>query len=179
VHKRYPNLPIAVEITPPSDTAWIDRIREAGAASLMMNLETWDNKIRAKCIPGKHILCPRDQYLRAFERGIDVFGPGRISTCFVVGTEPIESLYEGIDEVTIRGVVPSPLAGRYFEDIPNYPFKPDIDWKDFLAVIGYADAQMVRRKIKSTDRAGCVACRMCDLILDINRPAQLKEWRWK
>ena len=39
VSARFPNLQIAVEITPPADLGWIDALAGAGAASLMMNLE--------------------------------------------------------------------------------------------------------------------------------------------
>jgi len=167
VHERYPNLPIAVEITPPTDMAWIDRLQKAGAASLMMNLETWDLHKRAYGIPGKNELCPRDQYIEAFKRGIKAFGPGKISTCFVVGTEGYDTLLEGIREVTRMGVIPSPLAGRYFEDVPNYPFKSSVYWEDFLRMIEYTGDQMAKYNIRSTDRAGCVACGMCDLIRDL------------
>lgn len=166
VAKQFPQLPIAIEITPPADLGWINRLAEAGAASLMMNLECWDQVIRQRTIPGKNQLCPRVQYLNAFKRAVEVFGPGRVSSCFVVGTEPIDSLKEGIDTTISYGVIPSPLAGRTFEDIPGYPFTAQADWVAFLSVLHYAADQMRRAGMTSTDRAGCVACRMCDLIGD-------------
>ena len=64
------------------------------------------------------------------------------------------------------GVIPSPLAGRYLEDIPDYPFVPDVDWRDFLEVLGFAARQLRLQGLASTDKAGCVACGMCDLIKD-------------
>lgn len=166
VRQAYSDLPIAVEITPPSDLDWINRLYEAGVSSLMMNLEMWDLEVRAKLIPGKNRYCPREMYVAAFERAVEVLGPGRVSTCFVVGTEPINSLEEGITEVIRLGVVPSPLAGRYFEDIPDYPFVPNVDWRDFLKIIKFAREESSRQGLRSLDKAGCVACRMCDLIKD-------------
>lgn len=167
VSAKYPGLQIGVEITPPADLDWINRMADAGTASLMMNLETWDGEIRAKMIQGKNEYCPKESYLAAFERAIKVFGPGKVSTCFVVGTEPIESLKKGISTVIGMGVVPSPLAGRYFEEIADYPFAPKVNWRDFLEVISFAGAEAARLGLKTMDKAGCVACGMCDLIKDV------------
>ncbi|XOU93936.1 MAG: radical SAM protein [Candidatus Kerfeldbacteria bacterium] len=166
VKRAYPKLQIAVEITPPKDLNWIDRLAASGVSSLMMNLECWDEKVRAKLIPGKNKFCKRDLYIASFKRAIKKFGVGRVSTCFVVGTEPIASLKQGIEEVIKIGVIPSPLAGRYFEDIPNYPFAPTVNWKDFLEVLYFSKRLMDKVGIISTDKAGCVACGMCDLIKD-------------
>ena len=167
IHKTFPKIPIAVEITPPRDLIWIDRLAEAGISSLMMNLECWDISYRARLIPGKNEYCPRDQYLSAFERAVKVLGPGRVSTCFIVGTEPLSSLKEGIQEVIAYGVIPSLLAGRYFEEVPAYPFVPDNNWREFLKIAFFTKEQLLIRGIRSCDKAGCVACRMCDLISDL------------
>ena len=166
IRSAYPQLPIAVEITPPSDLMWVDRIVAAGVSSLMMNLETWDMGLRRKLLPGKDIYCARDQYLSALGRAIELLGAGKASTCFVVGTEPLESLKAGISEVVSRGIIPSPLAGRYFEDIPDYPFVPDVNWKDFLGLIRFTAGEMLKKGLLSTDKVGCVACGMCDLTRD-------------
>jgi hypothetical protein len=167
IRRAYPSLPIAVEVAPPSDLAWIDKLAETGVSSIMMNLEAWDLKTRAKLLPGKDRYCPRKQYLAAFGRALKAFGPGKVSTCFVVGTEPSESLKRGITRVVSLGVVPSPLAGRYFEDVPDYPFVPNADWRQFLEILKFAASEMRRFGLRTADRAGCVACGMCDLIRDM------------
>lgn len=166
ISREFPGFSISVEMTPPSDLSYIDRIVDAGAGSLMMNLETWDSAIREKLIPGKDKYCPKDSYLAAFSRVVSLLGKGRVSTCFVVGTEPMESLKQGISEVMRLGVVPSPLAGRSFEDVMGYPFKPDADWREFLEIIKFAQQEAFSSGLKALDKAGCVACGMCDLIKD-------------
>jgi len=167
ISQRYPGLPIAVEITPPADLGWINRLAEAGVSSLMMNLETWDLEKRREIIPGKDELCPRDLYLRAFARAVGVLGSGKVSTCFVVGTESLASLREGIRTVVQLGVIPSPLAGRYFEDVPEYRFSPQTDWRDFLEIIYFTADQLRQSTLATADQAGCVACGMCDLIKEV------------
>lgn len=159
-------IPMAVEITPPQDLSAIDEFAEAGGNSLMMNLETWDEDIRGDLMPGKTKYCPKDSYFKAFERALKVLGEGKVSTCFVVGTEPIKSLKQGIEEVVNFNVIPSPLCGRYFEDIPNYPFKPNGDWKEFLEAFMFAREKMAEKGLATKDEAGCIACGMCDTIGD-------------
>ncbi|MFA6272198.1 MAG: radical SAM protein [Patescibacteria group bacterium] len=166
IRKQYPDLPIAVEITPPTDRKWIDRLADAGVSSLMMNLECWDADVRRRTIPGKDAICPRGMYLYAFDRAVEVFGAGRVSTCFVVGTEPEESLREGIREVVRHGVIPSMLAGRTFEDVAGYPFSKTADTQMFLDVVRFSAQVMKDFGISTTDKAGCVACGMCDIIRD-------------
>ncbi len=169
ISEEFPKLTIAVEITPPEDLDWIDRLADAGCKSLMMNLEMWDPKCREKIIPGKNELCPRDQYLKAFDRALKVLGGGRVSTCFVVGTEPIHILKQGIREVVSCGVIPSPLVGRNFEDIPGYDFHPHthVWYEDLIEVVGLTAGELRRQGITSTDQAGCIGCGMCDMIRDM------------
>lgn len=167
IHERYPQLPIALEMTPPTDLAWIDRIIAAGASGLMMNLECWDDAARERFIPGKNALCPKEQYFAAFARANELLGPGKTSTCFVLGTEETATLKEGICAVADAGVIPSPLAGRHFEDVPGYSFAANVNWVEFLDVLAYTQAELAKRSLVSADRAGCVACGMCDLVKDI------------
>lgn len=168
INRAFPNLPIAVEITPPEDTSWIGRLADAGVSSMMMNLECWDPQIRAQLLPGKNKYCPQAMYFQAFEYALKVMRRGSVSTCFVVGTEPTVSLKEGIKKVVEMGVIPSPLAGRYFEDVPNYPFTPNAYWRDFMDIMEYTSSEMRRCNLCPTDKAGCVACGMCDMISDMS-----------
>jgi biotin synthase-related radical SAM superfamily protein len=163
---RFPETDIGVEITPPEDPAYIEEFAEAGGNSLMMNLEMWDEARREALIPGKNKYCPRDQYLRAFEKAVEVLGKGKVSTCFVVGTESMNTLQEGIQTVVDYNVVPSPLAGRTFEQIPGYPFINTANWKEFLEIFSFSRQAMQKAGLVSTDKAGCVACGMCDIIGD-------------
>ncbi|MFA6553735.1 MAG: radical SAM protein [Patescibacteria group bacterium] len=164
---QYPNLPIAIEMAPPEDLDWIDRLTEAGMSSLMMNLECWDPTVRESLIPGKNRRCPREKYLDAFDRAYTVLGAGKVSTCFIVGVEPMDSLKDGIKAAVDHGAVPSPLAGRRFEDIHDYPFQPNVDWREFMDVLRFARTSMFEKGLASCDEAGCVACGMCDLIKDM------------
>src|SRR3989338_1923366 len=166
INAVYPNLNIAVEITPPQDLIWINKLQDAGVSSLMMNIECWDDEVRKNTIPGKNRLCPKEMYFNAFEYSLKVFGNGKVSSCFVVGTENAENLKNGIKAIIDMGIIPSPLAGRYFEDIPNYPFVPKMNFHEFIEVMIYTNKLMREKGLFSTDKSGCIACGMCDLIKD-------------
>ena len=131
-----------------------------------MNLEIWDDETRGKVIPGKIKYCTKEDYFRAFEKAIEILGKGKVSTCFVVGTESKETLKDGIATVVSYDVIPSPVAGRYFEQFLDYPFNPNADWRQLLEIFQFAREQMAKKGLLSKDKAGCVACGMCDIIGD-------------
>jgi len=168
VREIYSNykIPIGIEITPPINLDWILRLKDAGVDSLMMNLEVWDEKLRRQYIPGKNELCTKEVYLKAFEYALKIFGPGKVSSCFVIGIESLDSIKAGIQQITDLGVIPSPLAGRYFEDIPDYPFSQQTDFRQFLEILQFTNELMFQKGLITRDVAGCVACGMCDLIKD-------------
>jgi len=166
IRNRIGDIPIAVEMTPPLDLDCIDKFADSGGESLMMNLEIWDDQLREKFIPGKAKYCSKDSYFKAFERALEVLGEGKVSTCFVVGSESQESLKQGIKNVADYGVIPSPLAGRYFENIADYAFEAGVDWKEFLEIFRFTREQMAKNGLISSDSAGCIACGACDIIGD-------------
>lgn len=166
IRDKFGQIPLAVEMTPPKNLDWIQRFADAGGESLMMNLETWDDDIRRKLIPGKSKYCPKQAYLDAFEKALQVLGEGKVSTCFVVGSEPIPSLKDGIKKVVEYGVIPSPISGRYFEEFADYPFQPNANWKEFLDVFIFARNEMFKAGIIPNGCAGHIACGMCDIIGD-------------
>lgn len=166
IREQMGGIPIAVEITPPKDLTVIEEFAEAGGESLMMNLEVWDDEVRRKIIPGKTKYCPKEDYLRAFEKAVAILGKGKVSTCFVVGTEAKESLKDGITTAVSYDVIPSPVAGRYFEQFIDYPFNPNADWRELLEIFQFVREQMAKKGLLSRDKAGCVACGMCDIIGD-------------
>ena len=111
----------------------------------MMNLEIWDDETRRNIIPGKTKYCQKEDYLKAFEKAVAILGKGKVSTCFVVGTEPKESLKDGIKTVVSYDVIPSPVAGRYFEQFSDYPFNPSVDWRQLLEIFQFAREQMYKK----------------------------------
>ncbi|OGI82135.1 hypothetical protein A3I95_00270 [Candidatus Nomurabacteria bacterium RIFCSPLOWO2_02_FULL_44_12] len=165
VRAKFPNLPITVESTPPKDLTWIKRLADVGVSSLTMNMETWDPTMRKVIIPGKHLFYALDDYYRAFEASIALLGKGNVSSCMVFGTEPLETTLQGVQEITSRGVIVSPIARRYYDDIPSFQDGPNPDYEEFAQVLQYA--KMCHQKNGLAALFGCQKCNMCDPIGDI------------
>ena len=58
--------------------------KDSGVEALGLHLEVWDQEVLARVAPGKHAQ-GRDHYLAAWEAAVEVFGPGQVSTYFILG----------------------------------------------------------------------------------------------
>lgn len=163
VRKRFPSLAVTVESTPPKDTAWVERLVEAGVSSLTMNLETWNPVARASIVPGKNEFYTLDDYYRSFEVGIRELGKGKVSSCIVFGTEALETAQDGVRELTSRDVIVSPIARRYYDDIP-FRDGPNPNYEEFAQILSYTKERHGERRL--TSFFGCQKCNMCDPIGD-------------
>ncbi len=161
ISRNFPNLAITVESTPPKDLVWIKRLTDAGMSSLTMNMETWDDFARQAIIPGKHAFYSLEDYYRAFETGISLLGKGNVSSCMVFGTESLETTLEGVREITSRDVTVSPIARRYYDDIPFLDGQ-NPDYEEFAELLKYA--KICHQKRELTSFFGCQKCNMCDPI---------------
>ena len=80
-------------------------------------------------LTGKDRVQERDHWLKALEVATEVYGPGKVSTHFVAGLELLESLLEGTEWCSKRGigVIPlifSPVKGAHMERM----WAPTAEW---------------------------------------------------
>ncbi|MDR1488030.1 MAG: nitrogen fixation protein NifB [Deltaproteobacteria bacterium] len=93
----------------PLDLEVIDKYKAVGFDAIATNMEIWDTNIFKTICPGKEQICGgRDNWVRALEREVEVFGRGRVRSTFVAGIEPKQSLLEGLEYLISRGVVAQP-----------------------------------------------------------------------
>ena len=125
VKERVPFLPIQVQIEPPLDLSWIDRLAEAGADAIGIHIEALDPEVRARWTPGKATV-PLEGYDAAWLRAVQAFGPNRVSTYLLVGLgEDPDELVAGATRLIGMGVYPfvvpyRPLQGSlaYADGVP-------------------------------------------------------------
>jgi len=124
-------IPVNVIRTAPKDKDLhsIKEQKELGAYSVAYNLEVWDPLLFKYYCPGKDEVQGRDHWLRALEVATEVYGPGKVSTHFVTGVEPSETLLQGVEWCSKRGigVIPlvfSPVKGAYMEGFRS----PTAEW---------------------------------------------------
>jgi biotin synthase-related radical SAM superfamily protein len=114
----------------PLDRSVIDKYKEAGFSTISFNTEVWGKQYFELINPGKVEMCGGyDNWIKTIEYAIGVFGKGKVRSNFVVGLQPKNILFEGLEYLTSIGVVTvasawipavgSPLEGHR---------SPTVDW---------------------------------------------------
>jgi biotin synthase-like enzyme len=151
------DIPVNVIRTAPEDKDLksIEEHKNKGVFSVSYNLEIWDPVLFDKYCSGKSRIQGRDHWLRALEVATEVYGPGRVSTHFVTGfMEPPESLLEGIEWMSERGISSIPLVWSPVEGTKYSNFRaPRADWFVEM-VLKIADIRL-KHGVDAFDPAAC------------------------
>ncbi len=114
----------------PLDFSVIDKYKEAGYGTIAFNTEVWGKNYFDIVCPGKVDACGGyDNWIKAIEYAVQVFGKGKVRSNFVAGLQPKDVLFEGFEYLASIGVVTvasswvpglgSPLEGHR---------TPTVDW---------------------------------------------------
>jgi len=160
------NLPIQVQIEPPLDLDWIDRLGAAGADAIGIHIEAMDPDVRARWTPGKASV-PVERYEEAWGRAVEVFGANRVSTYLLVGLgEDPDDLVAGAARLIERGVYPfvvpyRPLVGS-LAHADGVPAPDPSVLADVTRRVGQSLAAAGMRGVDQV--AGCAACGACSAL---------------
>jgi len=166
VLEAVPGLPIQVQIEPPGDLAVIDDLRAAGASSIGIHVESLDDDVRRKWMPGKGSV-PMAEYEAAWDRAVEVFGRNQVSTYLLIGLgEDPGELVAGAAALIDRGVYPfvvpfRPMAGTLArrDGVPGPAPSVVRDISERVAALLRAAGML------GTDqKAGCAACGACGVL---------------
>jgi radical SAM protein (TIGR04043 family) len=162
--KQATGLPIEGQFEPPADLGVLDEVHDDGLDSVGMHVESFDPEVLARIAPGK-ARTGIDGYLRAWERAVEVFGAGQVSTYVILGMgEDPELTVEGCRRAVDLGVYPfvvplRPVPGSLMGDC----MPPSADYMD--RVYRQVAPYLVARGLGSGDvRAGCARCQACSAI---------------
>jgi hypothetical protein len=97
---------IVAVITPPHDLGRLDKLKQAGVAIVVFNLEVGNDPWFSKYCPGKSAL-GRDFFIDRLKHAATVFGRGKSWTNFVLGLEPVDELLALCEELAGHGIVSS------------------------------------------------------------------------
>jgi radical SAM protein (TIGR04043 family) len=168
VLEAVPGLPIQVQCEPPApeDLAAIRELRDAGATAIGIHVESLDDAVRQRWMPGKATV-PLAQYEAAWDEAVRVFGTNRVSTYLLVGLgEDPDDLVMGALRLADRGVYPfvvpyRPLAGTLAAADGVGPPDPVV----LDDVTGRVAAGLRARGMRGADQgAGCAACGACSAL---------------
>jgi len=167
VKAKVPELPIQVQCEPPADLAVLTELRDAGADAIGIHVESLDDAVRQRWMPGKATVSLA-QYREAWREAVRVFGRNQVSTYLLVGLgENPDELITGAGELIAMGVYPfvvpfRPHPGTLAVDIdaaraPDAALveKVSREVAALLRMAGMSGAQQ---------RAGCAACGACGVL---------------
>ncbi len=167
IRAAVPEFPIQVQIEPPADLGVIEDLYAAGARSIGIHVESMDDKVRARWMPGKATV-PLDEYRSAWREAVRVFGRNQVSTYLLVGMgEDPDEMVAGAKELIEMGVYPfvvpfRPLKGTLATDVDKVG-SPD---RDVVQKITHevAKALSEANMLGSDQAAGCAACGACSML---------------
>lgn len=167
VKAAVPQLEIQVQCEPPADLQAIKDLYDAGARSIGIHVESMDDEVRRRWMPGKSRV-GLDEYRAAWREAVRVFGWNQVSTYLIVGMgeEPDEAI-EGARELIEMGVYPfvvpfRPLKGTLATDVDHVPapHRATVD-RITTRVAALLQAAGMRGE---DQRAGCAACGACSIL---------------
>jgi radical SAM protein (TIGR04043 family) len=166
VRAAVPGLPIQVQCEPPGDLAVISELHAAGATAIGIHVESLDDAVRRRWMPGKATV-PLTEYWAAWREAVRVFGRNRVSTYLLVGLgEDPDELVTGAVTLAEAGVYPfvvpyRPLAGTLAagDGVPAPPAEVLADVTTRVA------GHLGRLSMRGADQgAGCAACGACSAL---------------
>ncbi|MCK9924188.1 MSMEG_0568 family radical SAM protein [Frankia sp. AgPm24] len=167
VVEAVPDLAIQVQCEPPEDLAVLGDLRDAGAVSIGIHVESLDDQVRRRWMPGKGSV-PLSEYRAAWREAVRVFGRNQVSTYLIVGLgEDPDELVAGAAELVELGVYPfvvplRPIAGTLAVDVDGAVTPPAAVVADVTSRVA---ALLRAADMTGADqRAGCAACGACSAL---------------
>ncbi|HLA92305.1 MAG TPA: MSMEG_0568 family radical SAM protein [Actinomycetota bacterium] len=159
--KEATGLPVQAQFEPPEDPAVLETVKELGVDTVGIHVESMDQSVLDRVAPAKG-RTGVEGYFRCWERAVEVFGRGQVTTYVILGMGEDPSLTaqlcrRAVDIGVYPFVVPlRPIPGSLLQD--EIPPPPDYVESMYRQVVPY----VVQHGLGSWDvRAGCARCRAC------------------
>ncbi|MGH8917958.1 MAG: MSMEG_0568 family radical SAM protein, partial [Actinomycetes bacterium] len=162
--KEAAGLPVEVQFEPPRDLAVLDQVHGMGIDAVGVHVESFDPAVLARVAPGK-FRTGIHRYFETWERAVELFGEGRVSTYVILGLgeDPdltVEMCRRAVDIGVYPFIVPlRPVAGSLMEDVPPPP--AGYTERVYRQVAGYLTA---RGLTPDKAVAGCARCQACSVL---------------
>jgi radical SAM protein (TIGR04043 family) len=167
IKEAVPDLMIQVQCEPPAQLSTITDLYEAGARSIGIHVESMDDDVRRRWMPGKSRVS-MDEYRAAWREAVRVFGRNQVSTYLLVGLgEDPDEMVAGAQELIDMGVYPfivpfRPLKGTLATDVDHVPAPEGTVLRDVTFRVSRA---LQAAGMRGADqKAGCAACGACSAL---------------
>ena len=159
--KEAAGLPVEVQFEPPHDPRVLEQVRDMGVDALGIHVESFDPAVLARVAPGK-FRTGIETYFRTWERAVELFGEGRVSTYVILGMgeDPeltVAACKRAVDIGVYPFVVPlRPVAGSLMAEVPA----PSREYTE--PIYRKVAAYLAERGLGAdTAVAGCARCQAC------------------
>jgi radical SAM protein (TIGR04043 family) len=171
--KEASGLPVEVQFEPPRELGVLDEVAGLGIDAVGIHIESFDPVVLARVAPGK-ARTGIDTYFRTWERAVELFGEGRVSTYVILGMgEDPELTVAGCRRAIDLGVYPfvvplRPVAGSLMEDVPAPP-------AEYVAGVYHQVAGYLAERGLGADTAvaGCARCQACSALNSVQASLQI------
>jgi radical SAM protein (TIGR04043 family) len=163
-----PGLPVQVQCEPPApdDLAALQELKDAGADAIGIHVESLDDAVRARWMPGKATV-PLSQYRLAWDESVRLFGANAVSTYLIVGLgEDPDELVAGAAALVDRGVYPFVVPYRPIPGTLAFADGDPAPDPELLAEVTARVAKVLQAAgMRGADQAaGCAACGACSAL---------------
>jgi radical SAM protein (TIGR04043 family) len=166
VRAAVPTLPIQVQCEPPADLSALAELHDAGATAIGIHVESLDDEVRRRWMPGKARTSLAD-YEAAWDEAVRLFGRNRVSTYLLIGLgDDTDALVAGAGRLIERGVYPFV--------VPFRPMRGTLAHRDGIAgptpalvrEVTARVAELLRQAgmVGADQQAGCAACGACGVL---------------
>jgi radical SAM protein (TIGR04043 family) len=170
VKTAVPDLPVQVQCEPPADLSTITDLRAAGADSIGIHVESMDDEVRKRWMPGKATVS-LDEYRSAWQEAVRVFGRNQVSTYLLVGLgEDPDELVRATGDLIEMGVYPfvvpfRPHPGSLAVDVDRAGAPDPATVEKVSRLVG--DQLRMAGMLSSGQKAGCAACGACSVLKNV------------
>jgi len=160
--KERVKMPVHVQLEPPRNTEFLERLYNAGVDTVGIHIESFDQKVLSDVCPAKSNM---KDYLKAWKKAVELFGEGQVSTFIIAGLgETDESILVGAEKAAGIGVIPyllplRSIAGTVFERV-----KPPTPTRMIKLYRSVAETLRGAGLDPRKSKAGCVRCGACSAL---------------
>lgn len=159
--KKETVLPIHVQICPPTNLNYLESLKNAGADTVGIHIESFDNTVLKRVAPFKAAL-GFDSFISAWKHAISVFGKNQVSSFIIAGLgEDEKSIIDGAEVLCELGAFPyvlplRPIPGTILESLR--PPAPEV----MMRLYQVTSALLKKYGLRiDACKAGCVRCGAC------------------
>jgi radical SAM protein (TIGR04043 family) len=159
--KEATGLPVQAQFEPPEELSVLGIVGERGVDTVGIHVESFDQEVLARIAPAKG-RTGVEGYFRCWERAVDIFGAGQVTTYVILGMgEDRAATIDGCKRAVDMGVYPfivplRPIPGSLMESyLPPPPAYVESMYRQIVPYV------LERGLGSASVNAGCARCKAC------------------